>query len=148
MLQKPATTAVVKTLPLTCPQCGAFHPGDVLERTGGACPATTASRRIPGKVCIVQDIPPCDFATRRLDHIPCSPNCTDVSYDFQTTLGVAASGCEAHWQKWALYPGQLGVGKAQKWVRPRRTRILKMSWTGRTLAARATLGRWPLLRRA
>lgn len=33
-----APRATVETIPMGCPDCGSFHPGDVLERTGGACP--------------------------------------------------------------------------------------------------------------
>jgi hypothetical protein len=33
-----APSATVETISMGCPDCGAFHPGDVLERTGGACP--------------------------------------------------------------------------------------------------------------
>lgn len=34
--------AAVTAIPVGCPDCGSFHPGDVLERTGGACPAKAA----------------------------------------------------------------------------------------------------------
>lgn len=33
------TTTTTITIPLDCATCGQWHPGDVLERTQGACPA-------------------------------------------------------------------------------------------------------------
>jgi hypothetical protein len=33
--------AVVTEIPFDCPGCGGWHPGEVLERTGGKCPAPT-----------------------------------------------------------------------------------------------------------
>lgn len=33
-----STDAVVEDIPLECPSCGQWHPGEVLERTGGKCP--------------------------------------------------------------------------------------------------------------
>jgi hypothetical protein len=51
-LRKPA--ASVETIPLNCADCGAFHPGSVLERTGGACPNPKLTRK-PTKASEVHD---------------------------------------------------------------------------------------------
>lgn len=36
--------ATVSEIPIDCETCGEFHPGDVLEKTGGACPRASAPK--------------------------------------------------------------------------------------------------------
>jgi hypothetical protein len=59
----------------------------------------------PGKVCIVESIPQCDF---------CGDG-TPGPYDFKTIHGPWAHGCKYHWMQFRTYPA-LGVGKGQLWV--------------------------------
>lgn len=58
----------------------------------------------PGKVCVVSAIPACNF---------CQDG-TPGPYDFATTLGPWANGCEAHWKQYRV--GPLGVGSGQLWI--------------------------------
>jgi hypothetical protein len=49
-LQK--ASATVETIPLNCHDCGAFHPGSVLERTGGTCPSPKKAKKArPSEAC-------------------------------------------------------------------------------------------------
>jgi len=59
----------------------------------------------PGKVCVVDSIPQCDF---------CSDG-TPGPYDFKTVYGPWAHGCKAHWMQLRI-SANLGVGIAQLWV--------------------------------
>jgi hypothetical protein len=56
----------------------------------------------PGKVVEVTTIPDCNF---------CSDG-TPGPYDFRTTLGGWANGCEAHWVEYRAHD-ELGVGHGQ-----------------------------------
>jgi hypothetical protein len=56
-----------------------------------------------GKVVVVPSIPQCDF-------------CTDPGiYDFKSTFGPWAHGCEVHYHDHAQY-SELGEGKGQLWI--------------------------------
>jgi hypothetical protein len=56
-----------------------------------------------GEVCLVTEIPKCDFCSDR------------GPYDFKTRMGPWAHGCNAHWREFRANPG-FGVGKAQLWI--------------------------------
>lgn len=59
----------------------------------------------PGKVVVVAEIPACNFCT----------DGTPGPYDFATTMGPWANGCERHWEMYRASP-TLGVGSGQLWV--------------------------------
>lgn len=65
----------------------------------------TTYRPEPGKVVVVGSIPDCNF---------CQDG-TPGPYDFKTTLGPWANGCEAHWKEHRA-SGSLGVGQGQLWI--------------------------------
>lgn len=58
----------------------------------------------PGRVVVVHAIPECDFCG--------APG----PYDFKTTFGPWAHGCEACWRENAARPGVLALGVAQRWI--------------------------------
>lgn len=64
----------------------------------------------PGKVVVVDSIPPCDFCV----HEGRTPTELGI-YDFATTFGSWANGCERHWRMYRAAP-TLGVGKGQRWI--------------------------------
>jgi len=61
----------------------------------------------PGKVVVVESIPLCDF---------CAQNDFEErgQYDFKTSFGPWAHGCEAHWKLYRASP-LLGGGRGQQW---------------------------------
>lgn len=66
---------------------------------------TTTYRPEPGKVVVVGSIPGCDFCL----------NGTPGPFDFKTTFGPWAHGCEAHWMQYRA-SARLGVGQGQRWI--------------------------------
>jgi hypothetical protein len=63
---------------------------------------------VPGKVCVVDRIPDCDFCAQDGRTFP-------GPYDFRTVGGSWAHGCDRHWRQHRAEEG-LGVGKAQLWT--------------------------------
>lgn len=61
-----------------------------------------------GTVVYTNKLPLCDFCKSRSINRP-------AEYDFKTTLGPWANGCERHWLLHRLYD-HLGVGKGQKMI--------------------------------
>lgn len=59
----------------------------------------------PGRVVEVSEIPSCNF---------CQDG-TPGPYDFRTSFGPWANGCEAHWIEHRAHP-ELGVGHGQLWI--------------------------------
>lgn len=58
-----------------------------------------------GEICLVGHIPACDFCR----------DGTPGPYDFKTTMGPWAHGCERHWEK-CRAAARLGVGLGQLWI--------------------------------
>ena len=63
---------------------------------------------VPGKVCIVDSVPDCDFCNQEGEK-------TAGPFDFATRMGPWGHGCELHYKLYRAASG-LGVGKAQVWI--------------------------------
>lgn len=58
-----------------------------------------------GKIVVVGSIPACNFCT----------DGTPGPYDFKTSMGPWANGCEAHWRGYRAST-TLGTGMGQLWI--------------------------------
>jgi len=81
--------------------------GEMMERISAEDIARAVA--IPGFLCIVDEMPDCEFCWIENGHI------SEGNYDFLVRGGGWAKGCEQHWLMYRAYP-ELGVGKGQYWL--------------------------------